>query len=159
MARTKLTPKKGREERKVLQIKKDREELAARERRPPSPVHHPSPARKPSPVREVEKTMEEAERQAEEARWLEDVGRSPSLLPTRQLAQMTAEAGPSALGEEPVWRKLWPTMGGKAPQKEFLWAGKVKKTRKYWPGTVPLQEIWQFQKSTKFLIGNSPSHS
>ena len=27
---------------------------------------------------------------------------------------------------------------GKAPQKEFLQAGKVKKTRKYWPGTVAL---------------------
>ena len=87
-------------------MKKDWEELAARGRRPPSPVHHPSPARKPSPVREVEKMMEEAERWVEEARWLEDVGRSLSLLPTQQLAQMAAEAGPSALGEEPVWRKL-----------------------------------------------------
>ena len=38
----------------------------------PSPVHHPSPSRKPSPMREVEKTLEEAERQVEEARWLED---------------------------------------------------------------------------------------
>ena len=59
--------------------------------------------------------MEEAERQVEEARWLEDVGRSPLLLPTQQLAQMAVEVGPSALGEEPVKRKLWPTMGGKAP--------------------------------------------
>ena len=48
----------------------------------PSPVHHPSPARKPSPMREVERMMEEAERQVDEARWLEDVGRSPSSLPT-----------------------------------------------------------------------------
>ena len=74
----------------------------------PSPVHHPSPARKPSPTREVEKKqMEEAERQVEEARWLENVGRSPSLLPTQQLAQMAAETGPSASGkEEPVRRKL-----------------------------------------------------
>ena len=32
--------------------------------------------------------MEEAERQVEEARQLEDVGRSLSSLPTRQLAQM-----------------------------------------------------------------------
>ena len=60
-------------------------------------------------------------------------------MPTQQLAQMAAEAGPSASGEEePVRRKLQPTMGGKAPQKEFLQAGKVKKTRKYWPGTVAL---------------------
>ena len=115
MARTKPTPKKGKEERKVLQPKKDREELAARGRRPLSPVHHPSPARKPSPAREVEKMLEEAERGVEEARWLEDVGRSPLSLPTQQLAQIAAEARPSALGEEPVWRKLQPTMGGKAP--------------------------------------------
>ena len=37
-----------------------------------------------------------------------------------------AEAGLSALGEEPVRRKLCPTMGGKAPQKEFLMARKSK---------------------------------
>ena len=73
-----------------------------------SPVHHPSPVRKPSPMREEEKRqMEEAEKQVEEARWLEDVGRSRSSLTTQQLAQMAAEAGPSASGkEEPVWRKL-----------------------------------------------------
>ena len=82
--------------------------------------------------------VEEAERQVEEARWLEEVGRSPLSLPTQQLAQMAAEARPSALGEEPVRRKLCPTVGGKAPQKEFLKAGKVKKTRKYWPGTAAL---------------------
>ena len=119
-------------------------------------MHHPSPARKPSPAREVEKMVEEAERQVEEARWLEDVGRLPSLLPTQQLAQMAAEAGPSVLGEEPAKRKLCPTLGGKAPQKEFLKAGKVKKTRKYQPGTVALQEIQQFQKSTELLIRKLP---
>ena len=64
----------------------------------------------------MEKTLEEAERWVEEARWLEDMGRSPSSLPTWQLAQM-AEAGPSALGKEPVRRKLCPTMGGKTPRK------------------------------------------
>ena len=47
-------------------------------------------------------------------------------------------------------------MGGKVPQKEFLQAGKVKKTRKYWPGTVAFWEIWQFQKSTKLLIQKLP---
>ena len=51
--------------------------------------------------------MEEAERWVEEARRLEDVGRSLSSLPTQQLAQMAAEAGPSTLGvEEPTRRKL-----------------------------------------------------
>ena len=69
---------------------------------------------------------------------------------------MAVEARPSALGEEPVKRKLYPTMGGKAPQKEFLKAGHVKKTRKYWPGTVALQEIRQFQKSTELLIQKLP---
>ena len=44
----------------------------------------------------------------------------------------------------------------KPPQKEFLQAGKVKKTRKYWPGTVALREIRQFQKSTELLIRNLP---
>ena len=47
-------------------------------------------------------------------------------------------------------------MGGKAPQKEFLQAGKVKKTRKYWPGKVALHEILQFQKSTELLIWKLP---
>ena len=99
-------PRKEREERRVLQMKEEQRELAAKGRRAPSPVHHPSPAGKPSPTREVEKMVEEAERWVEEARWLEDVGRSPSSLPTQQLAQMAAEAGPSASGEEPVQRKL-----------------------------------------------------
>ena len=84
------------------------------------------------------------------------MGQSPSSLPTQQLAQMAAEAGPTVLGEEPVKRKLWPTMGGKATWKEFLKAGKVMKTRKYWPGTVALREIQWFQKSTKLLIRKLP---
>ena len=78
----------------------------------PSPVHHSSPAKKPSPAREVETMMEEAGRQVEDARWLEEVGWSPLSLPTQQLAQMAVEAGPSVLGEEPAERKLHPTVGG-----------------------------------------------
>ena len=101
--------------------------------------------------------MEEAEKPLEETRQLEDVGRSPSSLLTQQLAQMAVETGPSMLGkEEPVRRKLQPTMGGKASWKEFLQAGTVKKTRKYWPGTVHLQEIQWFQKSTELLIRKLP---
>ena len=53
-------------------------------------------------------------------------------------------------------RKLCPTMGGKAPWKEFLKARKVKKPRRYQPGTVALWEIWQFQKSTELLIRKLP---
>ena len=47
-------------------------------------------------------------------------------------------------------------VGGKAPQKKFLWAGQVKKPRRYWPGTVALCEIQQFQKSTELLIQKLP---
>ena len=118
-------------------------------------MHHPSPAKKPLPMREEEKRLEEAEKWVEEARQLEDVGRSPSL-PTQELAQMTVEARPSVLGEELARKKLCPTVGGKAPQKEFFKARKIKKTRKYQPGTVALWEIWQFQKSTELLIRKLP---
>ena len=70
---------------------------------------------------------------------------------------MAAEAGPSTSGkEEPVRRELQPTMGDKVPQKEFLQAGKFKKTRKYQPGTDALWEIQQFQKSTELLILKLP---
>ena len=92
-----------------------------------------------------------------EAGQLEGEVRSSLSLLTLQLAQMAVEAGPSMLGkEEPVRRMLWPTVGGKTPWKEFLQAGKVKKIRKYWPGTVALQEIQQFQKSTELLIQKLP---
>ena len=47
-------------------------------------------------------------------------------------------------------------MGGKAPQKEFLQAGKLKKPRRYQPGIVALHEIQQFQKSTELLIQKLP---
>ena len=47
-------------------------------------------------------------------------------------------------------------MGGKATGNEFLQAGKVRKTRKYWSGTVALWEIWWFQKSTDLLIRKLP---
>ena len=44
-------------------------------------------------------------------------------------------------------------MGGKAPQKEFQ---EGQEDWKYQPGTVALQEIWQFQKSTELLIQKLP---
>ena len=46
--------------------------------------------------------------------------------------------------------------GRQSPWKEFLQAGKVKTTRKYWPGTVAFQEIWQFQRSTELPIRKLP---
>ena len=47
-------------------------------------------------------------------------------------------------------------MEGKATKKEFLWAAPLKKTQKYWLGTVALCEICQFQKSTELLIWKLP---
>ena len=133
-------------------VRKEKEE----EKRPPSPVHYPSPAKRSSPMREVVQMLEEMVKQVEEAGWLEEVGQSLSSLPTDSWPRWLQRPGPSALGEEPAQRKLCPTIGGKAPWKEFLKAGKVKKTRKYWPGTVALRKIWQYQKSTELLIRKLP---
>ena len=84
-------------------------------------------------------------------------GGSPQSSLTQQLAQMAAEARSSTLGgEELARKKLHPTVGGKAPRKEFLKAGKVKKTWKYQPRTVALHEICQLQKSTELLIEKLP---
>ena len=153
MARTKLTPRKEEKggERWVLKPREVRRAMAEKGWWFPSPIHPPFQAKEPSPRRE------EVEKWVEEARWLEEVGRLPSLLPTQWLAQMAVEARPSmSCKEEPVRRKLQLTVGGKAPHKEFLQAGKVKKTRKYWPGTVALWEIWWFQKCTELLIQKLP---
>ena len=59
-------------------------------------------------------------------------------------------------GEEPAQKKLCPTVGVKAPRKEFLKAEVVKKTQKYQLGTVALHEICQFQKNTELLIQKLP---
>ena len=55
--------------------------------------------------------------------------------------------------EEAMTNQPWEA---KLLQKEFLQVGKVKKTRKYWPGTDALWEIPQFQKSTELLIQKLP---
>ena len=183
MARTKHTPRKEREGRTVLRTRGERARLAREarkegedseetrkrqrwlarwakeekvEKQPPSPVHHPSPAKSSSPAREVAQVMEGVLGQVEEANRLAEGGQSLSSLPTQQLVQMAVEAGPSALGEEPARRKLRPTVGGKAPRKEFLKAGQVKRPRRYRPGTVALCEIWRYQKSTELLIRKLP---
>ena len=111
----------------------------------------------PTPAKEAPLWAEEIMCRIAEAEQLKGVGRSPASSPTHHLAQMAVEAGPSMSGrKEPAKRKLQPTMGGKAPQKEFPQAGKVKKTRKYWPCTVDLREIQQFQKSTELLTWKLP---
>ena len=102
-------------------------------------------------------TPGKVERRREEVRRLEKVGRSPESSPTRQLAQMATDVGPSSsTGEDPVQKKLWTTVGGKAPRKEFLKAGLLKRFWKYWPGIVALSEICQFQKSTELFIHKYP---
>ena len=146
----------GRERRRGRRLARRVKKEEVKEKQPPSPVHLPSPAKSSSPMREVAQVMEGVLRRVEEANRLAEAGRSPSSLPTQQLVQMAAEARPSALGEEPARRKLQPTVGGKAPRKEFLEAGKVKRPRRYWPGTVALHEIWRYQKSTELLIRKLP---
>ena len=81
---------------------------------------------------------------------------------TRVVTNLTV--GPDALqrlaiyigGEEPAHKKLWPTMGGKAPQKELFWAAPLKKPQKYQQGMVALCKIHQFQKSTELLTHKRP---
>ena len=115
MARTKVTPKKEREGRRVLQTPEEQKRISKKGRRSPLLYTTPPQPRKPSPMREVEKMVEEAVRQVEEARWLEEVGRSLLLLPTQQLAQMAVEAGPSASGEEPAVEEALPYCGRQSP--------------------------------------------
>ena len=101
-----MMPKKEREGKTVLRMRKERARLAGqeeetgRERRrrrwlarqarkeeveekqPPSPVHHPSPAKSSSPTREVAQVMEGVLGWVEEANRLVEAGQSPSSLPT-----------------------------------------------------------------------------
>ena len=134
MARTKMTPQKG-------EVKKTLAEVHAT----------------PVPDEEAPPTSGKIERRKVEAAKLEEVGRSLESLPTQQLAQMAAEAGPSTLGgEEPASRKLQSTLGGKAPQKEFLKARRVKKAQRNQPGTVAFHEICWLQKSIDLLICKQP---
>ena len=148
MVRTKVTSNKGKEE-CVWKVKirvQAHVELA-----PPALVDPPVPVQETSP------SQEELNKRIEEAEWQEQVGRSPELSPTWQMAQMSVEAGPSMLGgDEPAHKMLQPTMGGKAPWKEFLWAAPLKKPWRYQLGTVALCEIHQFQESMKLLIQKRP---
>ena len=150
-------PRKTREAGRGFSAQGSQEGASWERMRPPS-VHHPSPAKRPLPAREEEeKQMEEAEKQVEEAGGWRMWEGPPLSLPTQQLAQMAAEAGPSMSGaEEPARMKLWPTMGGKASQKEFLQAGKGRR-----PGSTSLTQLLfersqQFQKSTELLIRKLP---
>ena len=121
------------------------------------PMDPPAPAEPPVPDVEAPPILGETERRRAEAGKLEEVGRLLESSPTKQLDHMAAGAGPSMLGgEEPARRKLQLTMGDKAPQKEFLKAGKVNKPWRYWLWTVALCKVHWFQKSTKLLIHKLP---
>ena len=98
MARTKVTPQQGKKDAKtrILQARAATK-VEEREKRASLPVH---PLLQPKRPLYKQKRIAEAEQ-------LEGIGRSPSLLPTQQLAKMAAEAWPSMLGkEEPARRKL-----------------------------------------------------
>ena len=90
-----------------------------------------TPVDPPAPTQEPQLDQEEMRRRVMEAEWLEEVGTLPGSSPTWQLAQMAVEARPSTLGrEEPAHKKFWPTVGGKAPWKEFLQVVLLKKPQK-----------------------------
>ena len=74
----------------------------------------------------------------------------PDIWPDGCRGQAICFSGGASLEEAPTY------LGRQSPQKEFLQAGKVKKTRKYQPGTVALWEIQWFQKSTELLIRKLP---
>ena len=149
MARTKVIPRKG--EKDALRQMRTRAEVHAWPQEPSTPVNPPAP------IQEPWVDQEEMRRRVTETEQLEELGRLPELLPTQHLAQMTEEVRPStSCEEEPAHKKLQPTMGGKAAQKEFLWVAPLKKPQRYWMGTVALHKIHQFQRSTELLIWKRP---
>ena len=148
----KLMPWKGEKgcDRWILRSGEVQRALAEKGQRPLSPMHHPSPAKETSPVREVEKQMEEAEK------WVEEAGGCWQVT----VIITTPTVGPGGCRGWAIYIRSGGSSDSpweaKPPQKEFLQAGKVKKTRKYWSGTVALWEIQQFQKSNEFLIRKLP---
>ena len=161
----KLMPKKDKRgrERWVLYSKEARNALAEKGWRPPlQSTTHP-PAKKPSPMREEEeKQVEEAERWVEEAKRLEDLGRSPSLLPTQQLAQMAVEARPSTSGvEDPARRKLPTNCGRQSPPEGIPtgWKGKEDQEVPAWHictlrDPAVSKEHWAPYQETHLLVGS-----
>ena len=90
----------------------------------------------------------EERRQGDWRRWRGHLG--------HQMVWMVVEAGPlGTVGSESA-NRIRPTVGGKAPHKEFLKKGHMKKSQKYWPGIVALHKIYQYQKNTELLIHKHP---
>ena len=152
MAHIKFTPMKG--DKKKTKKVKTRAQVHAAPVEPPAPAEPPVSDVKVPPILPILKGMERRRAEAEKLgevgshwrhhqpnswpRWLQSLG---------HLCQV---------GRSQPRRKLWLTMGGKAPQKEFLWDGKVKKPPMYWLGMVALCKIHQFQRSTDLLIHKLP---
>ena len=137
MARMKVTPRKREDKRG--QRTKTQAQVHAEAQEPPVLVDPPVPGYQEAP------TQSELDRMVEETEKLGEVGRSLESSSTQQLAQMAVEARPSMLGgEEPARRKLWATVGGKAPQKEFP------------EGIVALCKIHPFHKSTDLIMHKLP---
>ena len=91
--------------------------------------------------------QDELEKRRQEVERLEEAGRLPRSLPTWQLVQMAVEA---------EMLRSRAKVGGKAPYKEFLRKGALKKSQRYWPGTVSLHKICWYQMSTELLIPKGP---
>ena len=95
-------------------------------------------------------SQDELMKRREEAEGLEEAGSSSRSSLTPQILQMAAEVGTL---------QSRPTVGGKAPHKEFMkqvQKGGLKKPQRYWPGTVTLYKIHQYQRSTELLICKCP---
>ena len=153
MARTKLTPRKGERggEKRVLQLRTVRMILADKGRRPPSPVH-PHPQLKRLHQRQ-KRWRSEWKRQSSWRGWGSHHHGHP---PGSWSKWLQRPNHLSQVGRDLLTRSFDLPWEAKPPKKEFLQADQVKKPRRYWPETVALHEIQQFQKSTELLIQKLP---
>ena len=87
--------------------------------------------------------QDELEKRRNKAEKLEEVGMLLRSLLTWQLVQVGTSRSRLTVGE-------------KAPHKEFLKKGGLKKPQRYWPGTVALYKICQYQMSNELLICKCP---
>ena len=155
MARTKVTPGKGEGKKDCKVWTWAHVDDMAQE--PPVAVEPPAHEEEAPPTPgEIERIRAETER-------LEDVGRLPELLPTWQLAQMAAEAGPSTSGgEEPARKKFWLTMGGKAPLEGITLGWKSEEAPKVLAGDsgspwhLPIPEKYKSPNLQVSLFAFSP---
>ena len=163
MARTKVTPKKddrGRE-RWVLHSREVRRALAEKGWRPPLQfITHPQPG-SPHPQERTRrgrwKRLRSGWRKQEGWRMWEDPCHccQPNSWPRwlQRLGHLHWVRRSQSGG------KLQPTMGGKAPQKEFIQAGKVKKTGSTGLAQLLFERSGGSKRALSSSLGNSPSCS